>query len=176
MDALEISSISIALPILVAYNAMILYYTITSSSSNVSKIRLGLNIKNAKNWALKHEEQGDAKALTLAIQTMRYTLLIGTFVGGFAFKIAFENANAFHRTMQPKRKIAAMIMSSFLFLSFMCFSNVIRYASQLGWVLGTASYKKAKGDSTECCKDGREHDAVASSGVELVGNLMIYFR
>ncbi|RYG94502.1 hypothetical protein EON65_57395, partial [archaeon] len=63
--------------------------------SGKSSLQLSLNVKNATHWIAKHREKGDSPTVTLAVQTLRNTIIVATFVGGFAFTYAFDFTNQF---------------------------------------------------------------------------------
>ncbi|RYG94790.1 hypothetical protein EON65_56950, partial [archaeon] len=63
--------------------------------SRNASVQLRLNVKNATHWIAKHRDIGDPHSVTLAIQTLRNTLIVATFVGGFAFTYAFDFTNQF---------------------------------------------------------------------------------
>ena len=62
------------------------YYSVVENfSSNTSKIQLSRNVNNALKWLEKHTRKPDAPSVTLAIQTLRNTILVAIFVGGSSF-------------------------------------------------------------------------------------------
>eukprot|EP01031_Cornospumella_fuschlensis_P035665 gene35665-43256_t len=138
--SLDIGAIVASLGVFLLYH-MAFYGVILSGKAS---IQLSLNLKNATHWIAKHRDKGDAPSVTLAIQTLRNTLIVATFVGGFAFTYAFDFTNQFHGVGNDLNLQArAIIISTLLFCSFLCWASVIRYANHIGFLIGTLSYELA---------------------------------
>lgn len=99
--------------------------------------QLTRNLRNAFNWLTKHEEKQDAPSVTLAIQTLRNTILIAVFIGGQSFVYGCNSVLALKEDSSTNARLQSTIISSCLFLSFLNWANVIRYASHLGYLIGT---------------------------------------
>ncbi len=105
-----------------------------------TKTQLSLNIRNSIRWIVKHKEKGDSASGTLAIQTLRNTMLVAIFVGGNAFAFTFSLANTIHeidRDSQGLLFVRSIILISLLTGSFLCWACVIRFISHMGYLVGT---------------------------------------
>lgn len=52
------------------------------------EIPFASNLENGLMWIVKHKDKGDAQSVTLAVQTLRNTIMVAVFVGGYAFTTA----------------------------------------------------------------------------------------
>ena len=106
---------------------------------------------NANLWLLKHKNAVDPASVTLAIQTLRNTILIAIFIGGFAFQYAWLSLNALTgsittvtssintitvTSINEASQARCYILGVLMFSSFLCWANTIRMASHLGYVIG----------------------------------------
>ena len=138
MDNFNIGSIVISLSLFAIYH-LITYGAVYNRSKS---IKLYKNLINSKHWVQKHKIKDDAPSVTLAIQTLRNTILVAIFLGGGAFTSAFNTLNNLNTTVSSTiDKTRQIILSVLLMLSFLGFASVIRAASHLGYQLGTL-YKK----------------------------------
>ena len=138
MDNFNIGSIVISLSLFLIYHIRT-YFAVYSKSKS---IKLYKNLLNSKNWVKKHETKEDAPNVTLAIQTLRNTILVAIFLGGGAFTSAFNSLNNLRITSSTDVDLARQtIVSILLMLSFLGFASVIRAASHLGYQLGTLSIR-----------------------------------
>ena len=96
------------------------------------------------NWFLKHIEKQDAPTVTLAIQTLRNTMMVSIFIGGQSFLFAYSIIGDTESDMKTAEIIRRIILSSLSFMSFLCWANVIRLASHIGYYL-SLTYDKNKG-------------------------------
>ncbi len=104
-------------------------------------MQLALNLKNSMHWIQKHKEKSDAQSTTLAIQTLRNTILVAVFIGGYALNSAYGIINSYEDSNKSTRsKVRNIILAVILFASFLCWANVIRLASHLGYMIGTLDY------------------------------------
>ena len=101
------------------------------------RIQVSLNILNGYNWVLKHSIKGDAQSVTLAVQSLRNTMIVAVFVGGSSLQFAFYYVNAYSANDAIESRSRHIILSSILFLSFFCWATVIRLASHLSLMIGT---------------------------------------
>lgn len=141
MDSFNIGSIVISLSSFAIYH-IITYGAVYNRSKS---IKLYKNLINSKHWVQKHKLKDDAPNVTLAIQTLRNTILVAIFLGGGAFTSAFNTLNDLGDSSNSYNlvdKTRQVILSILLMLSFLGFASVIRAASHLGYQLGTI-YKKA---------------------------------
>jgi Protein of unknown function, DUF599 len=77
--------------------------------------------------------------LSILVQTLRNTILVSIFVGGSAFQYGF-----FFLNTEPsgiRGEVRAVILSTLLFSSFLCWAGTIRYANHLGFSVGTLDMK-----------------------------------
>jgi uncharacterized membrane protein len=79
----------------------------------------------------------DAPSVTLAIQTLRNTILVAIFVGGSSFQYAYISLNGLESSSNVWQICRVVILATLLFSSFFCWANVIRSASHLGYYIGT---------------------------------------
>jgi hypothetical protein len=148
LDNNNFAALSISLGFLFSYHAF-LYITLSRSFGN--HIQLSINLNNAVNWLRKHKERGDAASVTLAVQTLRNTILVVVFLGGYSLQMGFTvlSSVATISADQIHLKIRAVIISSCLFLSFLCWVSVVRIASNLGYFIGTLDYSPTGTDDIE---------------------------
>ena len=109
------------------YRSVLLY--------NDKKVQLNRNLQNIYTWLSKHREKKDAPNVTLAIQTLRNTILVAIFVGGASFQYAFLILSSYEYTTE-EREARVLIVSSLMFFSFLNWAMVIRYASHFGYMVG----------------------------------------
>jgi len=138
MDNFNIGSIVISLSLFAIYH-IITYNAVYSKSKSITLYR---NLINSKYWIEKHKSKDDAPTVTLAIQTLRNTILVAIFLGGGTFTSAYTTLNAFNESSDINDKCRRIILSVMLMLSFLFFASVIRAASHLGYQLGLL-YKKS---------------------------------
>lgn len=90
----------------------------------------------------KHLVTKDAASTTLAIQTLRNTILIIIFLGSTSFTTAYqilrETAAEDDLTLSLPQ-IRGVIVASLLFFSFLNFALTLRCASHLGYLIGSAT-------------------------------------
>jgi hypothetical protein len=131
----EIATIAITLAIFIIYH-IIYYLNILRTQNN----RLNPNVQNAYYWVSKHFTKADAPSTVLALHVVRNTILISIFIGGNSFTIAYNYLNAFPGTqVDSVMGVRNIIISTFLFCSFLNFASVIRSSSHLGYLLGSSS-------------------------------------
>ena len=135
----DIGAVSICMGILLVYHFHLFYSVF---GLRVQGPQMAVNFKNAKKWVLKHKEKSDPASVTLAVQTLRNSILVSTFIGGGVFVNGIDIANSYPNDIVSARmKARAIILSSCMIASFLCWVNVIRFSSHLGYLLGTVSYK-----------------------------------
>ena len=106
---------------------------------------------NGNLWLLKHRNAVDPASVTLAIQTLRNTILIAIFIGGFAFQYAWLSLSTLTTasttvtstittltvtSINEATQARCYILGALMFSSFLCWANTIRMASHLGYVVG----------------------------------------
>jgi len=117
------------------------YYTATITRGSASHTVLSTNIKIALSWIRKHKEKGDAPNVTLAIQTLRNTILIAIFAGGFTLALGLSYSYAYTNIIGDEvLQLQHIIMCVCLLCSFLCWACVVRYSSHVGYYIGALSY------------------------------------
>ena len=101
----------------------------------VSKKRhlvVGMNLRNAKLWVMKHHSQAeDNSSILLAVHTLRNTILVGIFVGGSSFTFLLQTLGSVTSLEREGTSfIRSVILGSFFGLSFLCWTTVIRCAGK----------------------------------------------
>lgn len=139
VSSTELAAVLTCLGILVIYH-IFYFYIILCKTPDTTK--LTNSYRNAFLWASKHHISHDAATSTLGLHILRNTILIGIFVGGNSFNIAFSYLNNFESmgSTATISGIRAIILSSFLFASFLSWAMVIRCASHLGYLLGASPH------------------------------------
>lgn len=138
LDNFDYGAIATSLGVLILYHIHLFYSVFLM---NAQSPQLAINVKNATKWVLKHREKNDAASVTAAIQTIRNSILVSTFIGGGVFSNGIDIANEYPSNVANERmKARSIILSSCLITSFLCWINVIRFSSHLGYLLGTLSY------------------------------------
>ena len=80
--------------------------------------------------------------MTLAIQTMRNSMMVGVFIGGGVLNLAVSTANEFNEidNTDGRMKARTCVLAACCICSFLCWVNVIRYCAHLGYLLGTLGF------------------------------------
>jgi uncharacterized membrane protein len=78
----------------------------------------------------------------LAIQTLRNTMMAAVFIGGNAIVIAYGLANDYHNLEEYRLQLRSLIIMVLMFCSFLCWANVVRLSSVLGYMIGTIQYSE----------------------------------
>ncbi len=101
-----------------------------------------IHMVNSEMWIKKHKETFDAATTVLAVQTIRNTLMVGVFIGGNAINIAYSFANDYKDLVGQRWKVRSIVLMALLFSSFICWANVVRLGSTLGYMIGTMQYSE----------------------------------
>lgn len=148
MDILDTGAVTVSVFVLFAYHA-VLYSSVAANvlcaSSDAAKpgakIQLSINIRNASIWLDKHKASTDAPTVTLAIQTLRNSILVAVFVGGQSFLFGFNTITSYPETVgNTRNQVRSIILSTCLFASFLNWAWVIRISSHLGYMIGTITH------------------------------------
>jgi hypothetical protein len=152
LSDLDIGAISYAVASTFIYNGFIYSYVcqLCSGKSTVFTVepQVAKIMQNSFHWARKHQNKEDAASVTLAIQTLRNTILVAIFVGGSAVNLALSFTDDFDTLTIPER-IRAIILSVLCFCSFLSWVLVIRFSSQLGYLIGTLNIPHVQVDPSE---------------------------
>ena len=133
-------AIILGLTLLLEVVYLFVYEWRVRDASTRGTTQTGRNYYNMLLWAEKHAEKPDAPSVTLAIQTLRNTILVGVFIGGASLQYA---ANACDFLVRPGGPISPqlfcreLILGGLLFVSFLNWTQVIRFANHLGYWVGT---------------------------------------
>lgn len=160
LSDVDIGAIAVSGGVMLIYN---LGFFASTAAMSHSPMQLALNLANAELWIEKHKEKDDPQSVTLAIQTLRSTILVAVFIGGNALSFAYSIVNEYDADTQSMRKnVRAVILTILLFASFLCWACVIRNASHLGYMVGTLGYtdKKVTVDHTSDKIDDTPMDSV----------------
>eukprot|EP01038_Epipyxis_sp_PR26KG_P006989 gene6989-9551_t len=102
-----------------------------------------MNIYNSCCWIHKHCTKADPPSVTLAVQTLRNTMIVAVFVGGSSLQFGFTFLNSYKDSNDIVSNVRIGVLSVFLFFSFLCWASVIRLASHLGYLLGVADINQS---------------------------------
>eukprot|EP01040_Poterioochromonas_malhamensis_P003230 gene3230-3443_t len=136
MEALDVAAVTFSLATMGLYHIHLYSSVILGRNS---KAQLAKMIQNSYWWAKKHQEKDDASNSTLAIHTLRNSLYVAIFVGGFSFTTALKYANSYDSTSDLNLQIRAIILSALCVCSFLCFAAVVRFNTQLGFLICTSN-------------------------------------
>lgn len=134
----DIFAVTAALVLFVGYHV---HLYIVKPQLLGGQLPFALNRINAEIWLLKHKEKAnESPVVLLAIQTLRNTMMAAVFVGGNAITIAYDMSNDYNGLKDERLKVRSLIICVCMFSSFLCWANVIRLASMVGYHLGTLQY------------------------------------
>jgi hypothetical protein len=140
MDALNSGAVGASIGALGLYHLYAYGFVLCVKSS---PIQLSRNIQNSGMWFDKHTKMKDPASVTLAIQTLRNTILIAIFIGGSAFQYAWLSLNGLATATNINDQVRSIILGCCLFCSFLNWANTIRMASHMGYVIGTLDQRMA---------------------------------
>lgn len=123
-------------------------------------------LESGSAFIAKHLEKDDAATSTLAVQSLRNTVLVAIFIGGIAFQAFQVSAAAAGAAGDAAAAARLLILSAFLLASFLNFALVIRAASHLAYVLGGARHAAAAaaaGTDGSAAEEGRGAAAAAAA-------------
>ena len=139
MDTFEVAAVCATLALFAGYH---LHLYIVRPTFLGESIPFAVNMVNAEMWIKKHREASDPTTTVLAVQTLRNTLMAAIFIGGNSIVIAYDLANDYPDLMSQRLKVRSLIIMGLMFSSFLCWANVIRLASVLGYMIGTMQYSE----------------------------------
>ncbi len=139
LDMFDLAAIGVTLFVFAAYHLHM--YIIKPLYFN-GTVPFTIHLVNSEMWIRKHKDASDSQTTVLAIQTLRNTLTVGVFAGGNAIKIATDFANDYKDLEGQRWKVRSSILMIVLFCSFICWVNVIRLGSTLGYLIGTMQYSE----------------------------------
>ena len=104
LSDLDIAAISVSLGLFAGYHIFSYVTYVVKSEGSSSSIQLRKNVANAFLWLKKHKIKDDAPNVTLAIQTLRNTILVAVFLGGGSFTAAYsllDSVRRIHPSIHP---------------------------------------------------------------------------
>ena len=155
----DICAVTAALILFVGYH-LHLYYIKPHCLGG--QLPYALNKINAEIWLLKHKEKAnESPVVLLAIQTIRNTMMAAVFVGGNALIIAYDLSNHYAEISDARLKVRSLVITAFMFMSFLCWANVIRLGSLVGYFLGTLQFGEKL--RTDAIARARERNAAIAA-------------
>ena len=142
-NSFDLEAIAVSVCLLSGYHAF-LYTLVFCFASN--RIQLSTNLKNSILWIKKHQQKTDAPTVTLAVQTLRNTILVAVFIGGYALELGISTTNAYLTNEGQFAKLRSLIITVLAVGSFLAWATVIRIAAHLGYMIGTLDYSPPKNE------------------------------
>ena len=136
----------------------IVLYTRVLALGEKSGTHFSVSLKNAIYWLDKHQHKTDTATAQLAIHTLRNTIIISVFVGGVAFQVGFQVVNNYNQIDNRNQlmQVRAAFLGAAFFSSFVCWVCSIRYASHLGFMMGTLTYLVGVERKLDIAREKRE--------------------
>ena len=104
---------------------------------------LTLMLRSGSAWAAKHVAGRSAPDVTLAIQTLRNTVLVATFIGTLSFTVASATLAALPGAPDGPARVRGLLQAGLLTGAFLNFALVIRCAAHAGYAIGSATGAEA---------------------------------
>jgi len=139
LNTFDVAAIGVTLFVFAVYHLHM--YIIKPMYCN-GTVPFTIHMVNSEMWIRKHKDASDSPTTVLAIQTLRNTLTVGVFAGGNAIKIATDFANDYKDLEGQRWKVRSTILMAVMFGSFICWANVVRLGSTLGYLIGTMQYSE----------------------------------
>ncbi len=98
---------------------------------------LTLMLQSGRQWTHKHVSGRSATDVTLAVQTLRNTVLVATFVGTLSFTVAGATLGAAAAADGAAPRARAVLQAALLTGSFLNFALVIRCTAHAGYLIGS---------------------------------------
>jgi Protein of unknown function, DUF599 len=162
MEGFVLGALAASILTLAIYH-IILYYSILYLHR--SNFRLSRNVHNAAVWFEKHKALKDAPSVTLAIQTLRNTILVAIFVGGYAFQYGNSSISAINASFTEADFARAIILSVLFYSSFLSWANTIRTASHLGYAIGSLELYISNAEKKKALEVSLQHAAEEGRGL-----------
>ena len=140
MDRFDIAAVVVSLVSLSAYT-LHFYLTTFRGSTFSNKVVIANNFENVFVWLVKHQEKIDAPSVTLAIQTIRNTILVAIFIGGQALVMGVTFVLNLEEHSSQRESVRRTILAILFISSFLCWASTIRAASHVGYLIGTLGYQ-----------------------------------
>ena len=113
---------------------LLLVYNVLAYALQQTGLRLALRANPA--WARRHLDEAGAAETTLAVQTLRNTVLVATFVGTLVFGQAVLALNTVVLGTPPQEKARVVLQAAQQVAAVLSFASVIRTAQHIGYLLG----------------------------------------
>ena len=111
---------------------------------------LSMMLQAGRQWSQKHMSGRSAPDVTLAVQTLRNTVLVATFVGTLSFTVATATLGAAAAADGSPARTRALLQATLLTGSFLNFALVIRCAAYAGYLIGSETSPDALAASRQC--------------------------
>lgn len=131
-DAYETAALVVSCVLLGLYNAAFVAVPLLRTQRRVPGT-FAMMLVAGPAWMARHNARDDVASATLAVQTLRNTMLVSIFVGTMSFQAALA-------LLVPGATTRNFILATLFFASFLNFALVIRAAAHLGYVLGGVHY------------------------------------
>lgn len=169
LPAFDCAAIGVSLCSLSVY--LVLYQNRVFRKELAHSTQTGRNFANMFLWVQKHGEKPDAPTVTLAVQTLRNTILVAVFIGGSSLTAAVSALDILTRpVVTPQLLTRQLLIASLLFLSFLNWTQVLRYAHHVGFFVGTlemhvshARETQLREATTKAAKEDADADATKVS-------------
>lgn len=136
LPAFDCAAIGASLLCLLVY--LVLYQVRVFHKDMAHITQTGRNFANMYLWVEKHNEKPDAPTVTLAVQTLRNTILVAVFIGGSSLTAAVSALDILTRPIvTPQLFTRQLLIATLLFLSFLNWTQVLRFANHIGFFVGT---------------------------------------
>jgi hypothetical protein len=113
-----------------------------SARGRDGRVMLSISLATGPLWAMKHLLRAEAAEITLAVQTLRNTIIIAVFLGGGSLTTAvgiLGSLNAERALVLTLPELQRLLIASVLFFAFLNFMLVVRAANHIGYFVGTAA-------------------------------------
>lgn len=165
LPAFDCAAIGVSLFSLSVY--LVLYQTRVFRKELAHSTQTGRNFANMFLWVQKHGEKPDAPTVTLAVQTLRNTILVAVFIGGSSLTAAVSALDILTRpVVTPQLLTRQLLIASLLFLSFLNWTQVLRFANHIGFFVGTLEMHVSHARATQLrevtTKAAEDADAMAT--------------
>lgn len=133
ISVLDIVSIATVLLL----DAVYIYAYTQKTRLDARSTPLRRNLENVVYWSLKHfKASHDTPTTTLAVQTLRNSMIAAIFIGGSALGAAGAVIQPMWEYWTPRLAVRQIILASLLCVSFLNWALVIRYNTHAGFMAG----------------------------------------
>ena len=133
ISVLDIVSIAVVLVL----DAIYIYTYTQKTHLHENSTPLRKNLENVVYWSLKHfKASHDTPTTTLAVQTLRNSMIAAIFIGGSALTAAGAVIQPMYEYWTPRLAVRQIVLASLLCVSFLNWALVIRYNTHAGFMAG----------------------------------------